>query len=494
MSSVDLGVLNAMSYRWNKHEDSFIVARAVRAIAAGVKAVFTQYTVTLRDARAVMSRHPGAWFAEPVRRVLADYKVSHVPHATRQSAADQPVSTPQPHPASVNSPFSFSLKETGTTRVQFINGNPALSDVNNAYKNMRSAAGEVWIGSADVKCRAVAVDVADKIVFGNKNHDVLSKYLITNTHPTHGERSIEEVLQVKDRRTGQRKLVRIGSFSEAADGSTTGGGGFPGYSTISSTKAGVYLKNLVVKDKNGNDYQPYQQTQFGLGGHDSNNIGTAWSCAFDALRMGLFQATGYKFSFQVVAAFMEETISTRDDADDIRRILSAGHYPINRQMMKVILQDITASPRYPDLLVEAGSDDAGGVASEELNNGYRTRIFTRRQIVNTTNWDYSSTAMLCQPAHAFGLYRNKKTDGTFEYMVYDPHNFSRNGSFFNAPNGQGRKAFASAEQAIEYVTTQKGGHNGKLDGFYRIPDTALCFLRDKMIRTKGRLEAEGQGF
>ncbi len=480
MNSVELSALNAMSYCWNKYQDSFILARTVRAIAGAVKATFTKYTVTLRDAEAVMRRHPEAWFAEPVRRELAEYRVSHAPH--------------EPPQVPVNSPFSFSLTETDTTRVQFISGNPTLSDVNNAYKNMRSAAGDVWVGNARVKCRVVAVDALDNMVFVNKNHDVLSKYLVTNTHPTHGERSIEEVLQVRDRETGQLKLVRIGSFSEVADGSTVGGNGFPGYSAISSTKAGLYLKNLVVKDKHGNDYQPYRQTKFGLGQPDTNNVGSAWSCGFDVLRMELFQATGYKFSFQVLVAFVEEIISTSEYADEMRRGLSTKHYPFSLNIMELILRNIRASSAYPDLLMEEGSNDARHVLAEERNGKGHVRICNRQEILATTNWDYSSTAMLCQPAHSFCVCRNRKTDGSFEYMVYDPHNFSRSPDFYVSPDGPGRKIFTSAEQAIDYVTTQKGGHNGKLDGFYRVPDVSLCYLRDRMMETKGKLEADGIGF
>lgn len=480
MSSVELSALNAMSYCWNKYQDSFILARTARAIAGAVKATFTNYTVTLREAQAVMSLHPEAWFAEPVRRKLAEYSVSHAPQ--------------EPPQVPVNSPFSFSLTETDTTRVQFISGKPTLSDVNNAYKNMRAAAGEVWVGNARVNCHIVAVDAVDNMVFANKNHVALSKYLLTVTHPTNGSHSIEEVLQVRDRETGQLKLVRIGTFSEVADGSTVGGNGFPGYSAISSTKAGLYLKNLVVKDKNGKDYQPYRQTRFGIGLHDANNVGSAWSCGFDVLRMELFQATGYKFSFQVLVAFLEEIISAREDADHIRRFMSNQHYPMSRDVMKLILSNIVASPAYPDLLVEEGTRDASDVLPEERKGGCRVRICKRQEILATTNWDYSSTAMLCQTAYSFCVCRNRKTDGSFEYMVYDPHNFSRSPDFYVSPDGPGRKIFTSPEQAINYVTTQKGGHNGKLDGFYRVPDVSLCYLRDKMMETKGKLEANGIGF
>ncbi|USE36055.1 hypothetical protein [Endozoicomonas sp. SCSIO W0465] len=491
MSSVELGVLDAMSYCWNKHEDSFILARSVRAIAGAVKATFTTYTVSLSDAVAVLRLNPEARFAEPVRRALAAYRVSHA--ADTSSQLRSPLIA-QPARVPVNSPFSFSLAATDTTRVQLISGNLTLSAVNDAYKKMRSAAGEVWIANAGVKSRAVAVDAVDSMVFGNKNHDVLSKYLLTITHPTHGGCSIEEMLQVRDRVTGQLKLVRIGSFSEAVDGSTTGGGGFPGYSAVSATKAGYYLKNLVVKDKYGNDYQPYRQTRFGLGHHDRNNVGTMWSCGFDVLRLELFHATGYKFSFQVLVAFLEEMISASEYADDLRRSMARDHYPMTRTVMKLFLSNIGASPEYPDLLVEEGAVDERRVSAEDRNGDGRVRVCKRREILDSTNWDYSSTAMLCQPAHAFGLCRNKKTDGTYEYMVYDPHNFSRSPDFYASPNGMGRKIFTSAEQAIHYVTTEKGGHNGKLDGFYRLPDAALCFLRDKMMKTKGRLEAEGIGF
>lgn len=493
MNSVELSPLNALSYCWNKHDDSFILARALRAIAGAVKATFSKYTVTLHDAVAVMAHNPNAWFVEPLSRALAEYKVSHAPDTSRQTptAGSSP---PLPQPL-VNSPFSFSLKETDTTRVRFIDGFQTTADVKDAYTEMRMAAGESWVANARLKCRQVNKDAVDDIAFHNKNHYAISKFLVTVTHPDHGGLSIEEVLHVMDKSTRQHKLVRIGSFSESTDGSTTGGAGFPGYSDDSSNKAGCYLQELQVKNNDGNLYQPYKDTKFGLGSPiaDNANVGSLWSCGFDALRLGLYQATGYKFSFQVLVAYLEEMISTRDNADDLRRFLSIGKYSMHDIVMELIFANVNKSPAYPYFLKERESRGEQDLPTVRRNvDGFK--ICERQEILETTDWGYSSTAILGQPDHAFGLYRNQKTDGTFEYTVYDPHNFGKSPDFYTSPNGQGRCSFASAEAAINHVTTTKGGHNGKLDAFYRVPDSAMCFLRDRMMETKGRLEANGDGF
>ncbi|WP_257296989.1 hypothetical protein [Endozoicomonas sp. YOMI1] len=244
MSSVELGALSAMSYCWHKHDDSFFLARAVKAIAGAVKATFSKFTVELlKDAKPLMERHPSAWFAEPVGRALVEYSISHAPDTSRQPAtagspppsatngspppsatAGSPPPLPQPQRARVNSPLSFSLKETDATRIQFVSGEyPTVVDVSNVYKKMRAAAGELWVENAKVICRAVKKDEVDDIAFGNKNHYVISKYQIAVPHPTGEGYSIEEVFHVIDRENWWRKLVRIGSFCEAADGSTTGG-------------------------------------------------------------------------------------------------------------------------------------------------------------------------------------------------------------------------------------------------------------------------------
>ncbi|WBA81353.1 hypothetical protein [Endozoicomonas sp. GU-1] len=502
MNSVELGALNAMSYCWNKHDDSFILARAVKAIAGVVKATFTKYTVSLIEAEAVMKRHPDAWFAEPVTWALAKYKITHATDTSRQpvtagspppssATAGSSPSLPQPP---VNSPFSFSLKETDTTRVRFIDGFQTVADVKDAYKDMRTAAGDSWVANARLTCKQVTKDAVDDIAFNNKDHYAISKFLVTITHPNHRGESIEEVLHVMDKRTGQHKLVRIGSFCEVAGGSTTvGGGGFPGYSEESSTRAGLYLKNLKVKDQKGNDYFPYAQTRFGMGTYDGNNVGNMWSCGFDVLRLQLFQATGYKFSFQVLVAYLEEIISARGDAQELRRVLSNGHYPMSIHVMHLLLTGIASSSGYSNLLVEKRSVGEGRLTPDE-REGLGLKSCTRQDILETTNWDYSSTAMICQPLYSFGIYRSKKSDGTFEYTVYDPHNFEGNPDFYASPKGQGRESFASAQDAINHVTGSKGGRNGKIDLFFRGPDAGLCFMRDRMMKTKGRLESEGKGF
>ncbi|MBO9482194.1 hypothetical protein [Salinisphaera sp. G21_0] len=501
MNSVELGALNAMSYCWNKHDDSFILARAVKAIAGVVKATFTKYTVSLIEAEAVMTRHPNAWFAKPVIRALTEYRVYHAEDTSRQSAtasspppssatAGSPPPSPQPP---VNSPFSFSLKETDTARVRFIDGFQTTADVKDAYKEMRAAAGDSWVANARLTCKQVTKDAVDDIAFNTKNHYAISKFMVTITHPDHRGESIEEVLHVMDKRTGQHKLVRIGSFFDVADGSTVGGGGFPGYSKASSTRAGLYLKNLKVKDQDGNDYCPYAQTKFGLGEYDSNNVGNMWSCGFDVLRLQLYQATGYKFSFQVLVAYLEEIISARGDAQELRRSLSNGHYPMSIYVMHLLLTGIASSSGYSNLLVEERSTGESRLSPDE-REGLGIKTCTRQHILDTTNWDYSSTAMICQPLYSFGIYRSKKSDGTFEYTVYDPHNFEGSPDFYASCKGQGRRSFASAQEAIDHVTGSKGGCNGKIDLFFRGPDAGLCFMRDRMMKTKGRLESEGKGF
>ncbi|MGO0305179.1 hypothetical protein ACTL6P_00985 [Endozoicomonas acroporae] len=501
MSSVELGALNAMSYCWNKHDDSFILARAVKAIAGVVKATFTKYTVSLIEAEAVMKRHPDAWFAEPVRRALVEYRVSHATDTSRQpatagspppssAAAGSSPSLPQPL---VNSPFSFSLKETDTARVRFIDGFQTTAGVRDAYKDMRTAAGDSWVANARLTCKQVTKDAADDIAFNNKDHYAISKFMVTITHPDHGGQSIEEVLHVMDKKTGQHKLVRIGSFCEVADGSTVGGCGFPGYSQVSSTRAGRYLKNLQVKDQDGKDYYPYAQTMFGMGKYDSDNVGKMWSCGFDVLRMQLFQATGYKFSFQVLVAYLEEIISARGDAQELRRSLSNHHYPMTIYVMHLLLTGIASSSGHSNLLVEKGSEGEGRLTPGE-REALGIKSCTRQDILDTTNWDYSSTVMICQPLYSFGIYRSKKRDGTFEYTVYDPHNFDGSPDFYDSRKGPGLESFASAKAAIHHVTNRKGGANGKIDAFFRGPDAGLCFMRDRMMKTKGRLESEGKGF
>lgn len=510
MSSVELGVLNAMSYCWNKHDDSFILTRTAKTIAGAIKAIFSKYTVSLRDAEPVMIRHPKAWFTEPVSRALAEYEISHAQDISRKSAtagsppssatAGSPPPLPQPQRVRVNSPFSFSLNETDTTRVRFVGGTPTLPFVNQAYREMRGAAGDSWVAGAGVTCKEISTYPVDHIAFNNKNHNVLSKYLMTIAHeaPTckTGELaySMEEVLLVVDRQTGQQKLVRIGSFSENPDGSTTGGGGFPGYSDNSSIKTGYYLQELKAVDKEGNVYQPYKNTKFGIGRSISidGKIRSSWSCGFDALRMALYQATGYKFSFMAVVAFLEEMISTRDNAHDVRQWLSDGHYPLCDILMEILVCNVDKSSDYPFFLKEERSAGVRNLQKARRNvEGFK--ICKRKDILET-DWDYSSTAILGQPEHSFGVYRNRKSDGTFEYMVYDPHNFGRSRDFYTSPNGQGLLSFATAKEAIDYVTTHKGGHNGRLDAFYRVPDSVMCLLRDRMMATKNRLEENGDGF
>ena len=527
MSSVELGALSAMSYCWHKHEDSFFLVRAAKAIAGAVKATFGKFTVELlQEAKPLMLCHPDAWFAAPVKRALDDYDVSVAQDTARQPAtagspppsatAGSPSSSatagsspplPQPQQVRGNSPLSFSLNETDTTRVKFVSGRPEkLKFVSDAYREMRAAAGDSWVANAGVICEEIMTYDVDHIAFMNKNHEVISKYLVTVAQeiPTGKGKvkeafSMEEVLLVRDSQTGQNKLVRIGSFSESQNGSTAGGAGFPGYSQASSTKAGCYLRNLKCENKKGEVYEPYAKTKFGIGRRDNNNIGDLWSCGFDALRMQLYQATGYKFSFQVLVAFVEEMLSDRDDAQQLREMFSRDKYPLSRDVMKIILSDATAAPDYPDLLVEKGTEHDNGFffPDEKLGIdevGGRVRICERSDILRTTDWDRSSTVMLGTPLHAYSVYRNKKTDGTFEYVVYDPHNFSKSPDFFTSANGPGRQSFATAKAAINHVSTNGGAANGKLYAFYRVPDAAMCLLRDKMMQTKNRLEENGDGF
>ncbi|MGI2029013.1 hypothetical protein [Endozoicomonas acroporae] len=507
MSSVELGALNAMSYCWNKHDDSFILARAVKAIAGVVKATFTKYTVSLIEAEAVMKRHPDAWFAEPVRRALVEYRISHATDTSQQpstagsppassATAGSPPPLPQTPRVPKNSPYSFSLNEMVKTRVQFINeGYPTSEEgVIVAYKKMRAAAGESWVENAKVTCDEVRIDEVDDIVFGNKNHHIISKYKINIHQPIGGGCTIEEVLKLRDKSNGQMKLVRIGSFSETVGVSTTGGAGFPGYSNQSTIKAGRYLQGLKFKDEKGVDRQPYRDTQFGIGSPitDDQKICRFWSCGFDALRLGLYQATGYKFSFLVLVAFLEEMISSTNNAEQLRQWFSQHNYPFGDVAMELLASDIPKSPDYPFFLKEKESKNAKELPEVRKNvEGFH--ICERSEILET-DWDYSSTAILGQPAHAFGVYRNRKSDGTFEYMVYDPHNFERRPDFYISASGQGRRSFASAKDAIDHVTTSKGGRNGHLDAFYRLPDSEMCFLRDRMLETKKRLEENGTGF
>ncbi|MBO9482196.1 hypothetical protein [Salinisphaera sp. G21_0] len=507
MNSVELGALNAMSYCWNKHDDSFILARAVKAIAGVVKATFTKYTVSLIEAEAVMKRHPDAWFAEPVTWALAKYKITHATDTSRQpvTASSSPASSatagsPPPLPrtprVSEYSPYSFSLNEMVKTRVQFINEECRTSEeaVIVAYQKMRAAAGELWVENAKVTCDEVRIDEVDEIVFGNKNHHVMSKYKIIIHQPIGGGCTVEEVLKLRDKSNGQMKLVRIGSFSETVGVSTAGGAGFPGYSDQSSIKAGRYLQQLKFKDEKGVDRYPYRDTQFGIGSPitDDQKIRGFWSCGFDALRLGIYQATGYKFSFLVLVAFLEEMISSTTNAAQLRQWFSQHDYPFGDVAMELLASDIPKSPDYPFFLKEKESKGAKELP-EERKNAEGFDICERSKIL-TTNWDCTSTAILGQPAHAYGVYRNRKSDGTFEYMVYDPHNFERRPDFYISDCGQGRMSFATAEDAINHVTTDKGGCNGHLDAFYRLPDSTMCYLRDKMLETKKRLEENGTGY
>ncbi|WP_257266929.1 hypothetical protein [Endozoicomonas sp. ONNA2] len=510
MSSVELGALSAMSYCWHKHEDSFFVVRAAKAIAGAVKATFGKFTVELlQEAKPLMLCHPDAWFAAPVKRALDDYDVSVAQDTARQpSTAGSPPATsgsppplPQEPRVPVNSPFTFSLDETVTTRVRFLSEAESTSpDVSTAYKEMRKEAGELWIENTSPKVEVMNLDAIDNIVFGNKNHEVISKYKVQYRQPNCKWYSIEEVLKVRDKSNGQMKLVRVGSFSDCPDGSTVGGAGFPGYSDDSSNKVGNYLQRLEVYNNEGNIYKPYENVRFGLGPAIDNNrkIGKWWSCGFDALRLGLYQTTGYKFSFLVLVAFLEEMINHSSNPQEARKIMANGNYPFGLFSMIHLLIWVNPDPKYPNFLVEEDSDGYYKLTKEARKNAEKQigdiRIVNREDITDPTIWDSSSTAILGQPAHAFGVYRNRKADGTFEYMVYDPHNFDENRDFYTSDNGEGRMSFATAEEAIEYVTTCKPGHNGKVDAFIRVTDPVMCFLRERMLKTKNRLEENGEGF
>ncbi|MET4692288.1 hypothetical protein [Endozoicomonas lisbonensis] len=387
----------------------------------------------------------------------------------------------------------FKLDQSDVDRVRFISAEemvlldrPSESRplLQQAYLGFRRADAS-WLENTPIRFQPAEPTDCDRIAYSNSNHLVLKKFKV-QLQPVSSRDYLpgDEILVVKDMDTNQLKLVRAGSF----DGEDVGGGGFPGYSKKGAERAFAYLQNKLVDNR-----KPYQNLQAGSGGNKE-----AWACGFNSLQLAIFMATGIKVSFPLLVATIEDQLDklSPEDRQLVRNYLIRKHYGFGPVILQALLGNTdryklppfaNAFYSYAMIGTEQGSPTAriDGVHFNRTD----TKVLSRHEIENH-DFDKASSVVVGQGAYAYGIFRIKARDGSYQYVVYDPHNFDYDVDFFTNPNQGGLKAFNSKQEAFHYISTQKSGKNrgGEFDGFYRFPDIILQDLQKNMLKAKSNWE------
>ena len=404
-----------------------------------------------------------------------------------------------PVPTGSGASGGFKLDQSDVDRVRFISAEESnLLETPSSYRLLKQAyfgfrsADADWLKNTHIAFQPSEPTTFERIAYSNSNHQVLKKFKV-QIQPRSDQDYLpgDEILVVKDLRTNQLKLVRSGSF----DGEDEGGGGFPGYSRQGAERAFAFLKNMTA-----DNCRPYKHLRAGSGGSIE-----AWSCGFNSLQVAIFMATGFKIPFPVLVATIENQLNERQEEDrqHIRQKLSDGSYCFGVVILQVLLGTTERYKKPPFaeayndyVLLGTESDSNHHNKFYEDYNGRRhircdTKALTRNEIENH-DFDKAGSVIVGQGAYAYAIYRTKAVDEkSYQYVVYDPHNFDFEKDFFTNPRKKGLKIFNSKQEAFHYISTQKDGYygsRGKFDGFYRFPDIILQDLLKKMQKTKGQWE------